>query len=58
MYRTLYTIFGVLVLGTFAYAQLRGLEFRAAKHSRTQQDLRHTTSGHRSFWYSGFHGGK
>jgi hypothetical protein len=58
MFRKLYLLFGVVVIATYSYTQLRGLEFPRTKKGRmTQQDLRHT-SGHRSFWYTGFHGGK
>jgi hypothetical protein len=59
MFRKLYLIFGIFILATYSYAQVRGLEFQTAKKGRmSQQDLRQHNGGHRSFWYAGFHGGK
>ena len=54
----IYFIFGLLVVVGYAYADLRGLEFRQTKKGFVPQGVRGTHGGARSFWYSGYHGGK
>lgn len=55
----LYFIFGLLVVVGYAWADLRGREFRQTKKGFVPQGLRGAqAAGARSFWYSGYHGGK
>ncbi len=54
----LYVIFGFVVLVLYASADLRGREFSQTKKGFVPQGVRGTHGGSRSFWYSGYHGGK
>ena len=58
MRKYLYLIFGLIVIGSYAYADLRGLEFRQTKKGFVPQSVRGSPGGARSFWYSGYRGGK
>ena len=53
-----YAILGLIIVAAYAIADLRGLELRATTRGVAAQGLRGTRGGSRSFWYSGFHGGK
>jgi hypothetical protein len=53
-----YVVFGILVLVVYASADLRGREFRQTKKGFVPQGVRGAQSGARSFWYSGYRGGK
>lgn len=54
----LYAFIGIVVVATYAVCDLRGLEIRQTVRSNAPQGLRGVRGGSRSFWYSGFHGGK
>lgn len=57
--RKLYTFFGLVVLLGYGYVDWRGLELTPSHRKFVPQGLRSAGhSGYRSFWYSGFHGGK
>jgi hypothetical protein len=58
MGRWLYVIVGVGLLGLYSMVELRGLEFRQTKKGFVPQGVRGKQSGTRSFWYSGYRGGK
>ena len=53
----LYIFFSVIVLATYAWADFRGREFVSTKQTFAPQSMRGVHGG-RSFWYSGYHGGK
>jgi hypothetical protein len=56
MYRALFTLLGLLVIGGYGYAAMTGAEWRSTKRTYTQS-MRGAHGG-RSFWYYGYHGGK
>lgn len=57
--RRLYTIFGILTLLGYSFMEVRGLEFRRQRRELMAQGLRSAAhGGYRSYWSSGFHGGK
>lgn len=53
-----YFIFGMLVLVGYAWADLRGAEFRSTTKGFVPKGVRGAQAGARSFWYSGYRGGK
>jgi hypothetical protein len=53
-----YTVLGLIIVAVYAFADLRGYELRQTTRSFAPQGLRGARGGSRSFWYSGFHGGK
>ena len=53
-----YTVLGLILVAAYAIADLRGLEVPQTTKSVAPQGLRGAHGGSRSFWYSGFHGGK
>jgi len=53
-----YMFLGLVVVATYAIADFRGLELRQTTRGVVPQGLRGSRGGSRSFWYSGFHGGK
>ncbi|HET7434032.1 MAG TPA: hypothetical protein VFN10_04880 [Thermoanaerobaculia bacterium] len=57
MYRALFIVLGLLLVGVYAYATFAGAEFRATRRTFTQPAMRGAHGG-RSFWYYGYHGGK
>lgn len=57
MYRALFTLLGIIVLGGYGYAAFTGREFRTRKPTFTPAAMRGAHVG-RSFWYYGYHGGK
>jgi hypothetical protein len=57
--RRLYGIFAMIILATYAYVDARGLELTPHKKQFVPHGLRSVShGGYRSFWYSGYHGGK
>lgn len=57
--RKLYALFGMLVLLGYGYVGWRGIELAPSHRTVAPGGLRSAShSGYRSFWYSGFHGGK
>ena len=57
MYKRLFILLGILVVGGYAFASWKGLEFRHTEKSYTRNGIRGAHGG-RSFWYYGYHGGK
>jgi len=58
MMRGLYVLFALLVIGGYAYAGWTGREMRSSKRGYAPQGVRGTHAGARSFWYTGYRGGK
>jgi hypothetical protein len=60
MARSGYAIFGLLVILGYGYVGWRGVELMGSSHRQyVAGGLRGAShGGYRSFWYSGFHGGK
>jgi hypothetical protein len=56
MARALYVLLGLLIIGGYAYAGVRGLEFSRARTRLAPQGVRGAHSG--VFWYGGYRGGK
>lgn len=56
--KLLYTLLGILIIGGYAWAGTTGYELRAAKRGYAPQSVRGTQMGARTFWYTGYHGGK
>jgi hypothetical protein len=57
--RRFYGALGLLVLLGYGFMDWRGLEPRLPRRQYSPQGLRSAShGGYRSFWYSGFHGGK
>ena len=57
--RALYITFALIVLGGYAYIDLRGLDLIPHKRQIVPHGLRSAAhGGYRSYWYSGYHGGK
>ncbi|HEY0143785.1 MAG TPA: hypothetical protein VGF48_23055 [Thermoanaerobaculia bacterium] len=54
----LYAILGILIIGGYGFATLTGYELRSARKSYAPANIRGAHSGARSFWYTGYHGGK
>lgn len=56
----LYLVIGLLLLGTYAVAESRGLDFNTTPRRVMPGDVRQSPGGYRSFhfWHSGYHGGK
>jgi hypothetical protein len=57
MLRRLYALFGMAVVLGYGYVDWRGLELHPSHRQFVPQGLR-SHGGYRSFWYSGYHGGK
>jgi hypothetical protein len=58
MARILYAIFGLTLLTGYSLVSWRGYTF-ATRRQTAAGGLRGAShTGYRSFWYSGFHGGK
>lgn len=57
MYRALFTLVGLLVVGAYGYSAFTGTEIRTRKRTITPLAMRGAHGG-RSFWYYGYHGGK
>jgi hypothetical protein len=56
--KMLYALIGLLIIGGYAWADWNGQEFNRARRGYAPQSLRGSQSGARSFWYTGYHGGK
>jgi hypothetical protein len=54
----LYALFGLAIVAAYFITDLRGIELRQTTRSMAPAGLRGVRGGLRSFWYSGFHGGK
>ena len=59
MFKTIYALFGILVLAGFSFVTWRGIQPGVGQRKYVAEGLRGAAhGGYRSFWYSGFHGGK
>jgi hypothetical protein len=58
MMKLLYTLLGILIIGGYAWADSTGYELRPRRTGYAPQSVRGTQSGARTFWYTGYHGGK
>ena len=58
MLRRIYGLFGILIIAGYGYVDWSGLELGRGHRQFVPQGLRSGSGGYRSFWYSGFHGGK
>lgn len=59
MLRALYVLFGLAVIGSYAYASWQGIEAKAAKQQLSQPGVRGTTGGGGVIYYrGGYRGGK
>lgn len=54
----LYALLGILIVGGYAVAALTGSELRSSRKGYAPAGIRGAQSGARSFWYTGYHGGK
>ena len=52
-----YLLLGIVILGLYTAATVRGWEFGNPARERVPENMRNAT-GYRSFWYTGYHGGK
>jgi len=53
-----YTLFGILILASYAWIDLHGYELTPHKRNFAPKGVRGSHGGYRSFWFSGYHGGK
>jgi len=59
MARVLYTLFSIAVIGGYGFIGWRGLGIMPTHRQYVPHGLRSAShGGYRSFWTSGFHGGK
>ncbi len=58
MLRALYVLFGLLVIGGYAYTSWNGLELRQTKKQLSPQGVRATQSGGGVYYRGGYRGGK
>jgi len=59
MMRRLYLVLALLIIGGYGYADWRGFEpFVQTTRGNAQQSIRGAHGGGRTFWYSGYRGGK
>ncbi|HEX3108068.1 MAG TPA: hypothetical protein VHU41_03160 [Thermoanaerobaculia bacterium] len=59
MFKAFYAAFGILVLAGFSFVTWRGIQPAMGQRKYVAGGLRGAAhGGYRSFWYSGFHGGK
>ena len=56
MGRALYVLLGLLVIGGYAYANVRGMELTSARTRMSPGGVRGAHTG--VFWYGGYRGGK
>ena len=57
--RRFYQAFGLLVLLGYSFVEWRGLNLQTPRKQFSPQGLRSAAhGGYRSYWSSGFHGGK
>ena len=55
-----YLVIGLMLVGFYAFAEARGLDFPSEPKQFVPSDVRSSPGGYRSFhfWHSGYHGGK
>ena len=59
MIRALFLMVGLAVVSSYAFAEWRGLTFHHPQRTYIPHGLRSAShGGYRSYWSSGFHGGK
>ncbi len=59
MIRGLFMVVGLIVLSGYGYAEWRGLSMHRSQRTFIPHGLRSAShGGYRSYWNSGFHGGK
>ena len=59
MNRWLFLVVGLIVLSGYAWAEWRGLTLQHSQRQYIPHGLRSAPhGGYRSYWISGFHGGK
>lgn len=56
MGRALYVLLGLLIIGGYAYASVRGMEMSRARTRMASGGVRGAHTG--VFWYGGYRGGK
>jgi hypothetical protein len=56
--KKLYALLGILLIGGYAWADWTGRELQRPRRGYAPQSIRGSQSGARSFWYTGYHGGK
>jgi hypothetical protein len=57
--RVVYAIFGILIIAGYSFVSYRGMELTPHKTQFVPHGLRSAAhGGYRSYWYSGYHGGK
>jgi len=57
--RKLYALFGLIVILGYGFVDFRGLELTPHRKQFVPHGLRSAAhGGYRSYWYSGYHGGK
>jgi hypothetical protein len=57
--RGFFKVFGFLVLMGYSFVEWRGLNLQLPRQQYSPQGLRSAAhGGYRSYWSSGFHGGK
>ena len=56
MGRVLYVLLGLLIIGGYAYANVRGKELTSARTRMSPGGVRGAHTG--VFWYGGYRGGK
>ena len=57
--RKLYALFGLFIVLGYGFVDWRGLELTPHKKTFVPHGLRSAAhGGYRSFWFSGYHGGK
>ncbi|MEA2489557.1 MAG: hypothetical protein QOH21_1349 [Acidobacteriota bacterium] len=56
--KKLYALLGILLIGGYAWADWTGHELQRPRRGYAPQSIRGSQSGARSFWYTGYHGGK
>jgi hypothetical protein len=58
MLRVLYVLFGLLVIGGYAYASWNGLELRQVKQKLSPQGVRASQGAGGVYYRGGYRGGK
>jgi hypothetical protein len=59
MLNKVYPLLGVVLLGLYGAAAVRGWEWgTSGRETAAQATARHQSGGHRSTWISGYRGGK
>ena len=58
MLKALYVLAGILLIGGYVYAGVRGVELRRTEKGFVAGGVRGMHGGARTFWYGGYRGGK